>query len=999
MKKITALFLTFAMVLSFASASYAIYWDAYDKYQAEDIYALASAEDIAEKVSGNIYENNAAMMLKGNGAGDYYELAVPVLQKGKYEIVIGVRKGPDAPKIRLYFPDINQYVGDEIDLYAEKEAVEEIKIADWYLDTANKTRQFDFQIKGKNEKSSGYNMAIDWISIKYIEKFVATSAVTPYFDDVEAPVVQTVTPDFKWGQVYESGTGCTTHVVFHPTEKNLLYIGTDMGGCYRWDNDKYRWYPISDNIGSTYGSGYGNNDFSSCDALALDPNNPDIIYVAYGLKSRDDRPGGIVKSYDRGNTWVHTGFYEFFGANDTFRHMREAIQVDPQNSNIVYFATQRGDLYKSNDGITTWEKITNVPYTGERNVTFPRGIIFDTNSYDENGTKRIYVVVRNYGIIVTEDAGKTWNRLEGSPEHPYNMEIADDGTLLVTTENVGEGLWKYKEGKWENIAPDNSGTWHTAAIDSKNPDYMITVWYHGPTGSYNEWVYVTTDGGKNWELINDRVEKSFFSHRPEASAMFCNVSDIAMDPYNPSRVFMAGWNQLYMTEDIFAENTKFINYSRGIEHGVPQAVVTPPTGANLFVVALDYGGGRFTDITQYMEEQLFPKGAPKPTAFMESNPNFIVRAARKGGGFSTNNGIDWKYFDSMPNDNKDIGSVAVSCKPHHETGEPVIYMSSAKNPLAISFDYGTTWEEAQGIPVGSSVIQTDKNDPAVVYGLIDKVLYKSEDYGRNFTAIKENLGADLETSWNEKGTLWAIDADGKLVYSDDGGKTFTVTTAAERVDNFALGKEEKEGDDPAIYIMGKVDGTVGVFRSTDNGKSWVCYYDDDKEPTKLVSMINIGADRQYFGLVYIASNGRGIHYGYPSDKTDPFYANREHEIQVIVNKQPIIFDDTEPKLINDRTMVPMRRIFECMGAKVEWDEATQKITATRRVWDHWRDETTVIEMQIGSKTMYVNGEAKEMDVAPILDGDRTLIPVRFISESFDAKVDWDNDNQYVFVEM
>ncbi len=97
MKKITALLLTIAMVMSFATSSFAIYWDAYDKYQAEDIYALASAEGITEKVSGDIYENKTAMLLKGEKAGDYYELNVPVLQKGKYEIVIGVRKGPDAP--------------------------------------------------------------------------------------------------------------------------------------------------------------------------------------------------------------------------------------------------------------------------------------------------------------------------------------------------------------------------------------------------------------------------------------------------------------------------------------------------------------------------------------------------------------------------------------------------------------------------------------------------------------------------------------------------------------------------------------------------------------------------------------------------------------------------------------------------------------------------------------------------------------------------------------
>ncbi len=290
-------------------------------------------------------------------------------------------------------------------------------------------------------------MAIDWISIKYIGKFVATSAITPYFDDVEAPIVQTATPDFKWGQVYESGTGCTTHVVFHPTEKNLLYIGTDMGGCYRWDNDKYRWYPISDNIGSTYEKNYTNNDYSSCDALALDPNNPDIIYVAYGLKSRDDRPGGIIKSYDRGNSWVHTGFYEHFGANDTFRNSHEAIQVDPKNSNIVYVTTLRGDLYISNDGLATWEK-QKVPFEPERNVTFPRSIVFEPSAYNENGTTRAYIGVRNYGVMVTEDAGKTWKSLKAHLKCPGILKLQTTEHLLFQqkAQNRGSGNIRMANG-------------------------------------------------------------------------------------------------------------------------------------------------------------------------------------------------------------------------------------------------------------------------------------------------------------------------------------------------------------------------------------------------------------------------------------------------------------------------------------------------------------------------------------------------------------------------
>jgi len=112
--------------------------------------------------------------------------------------------------------------------------------------------------------------------------------------------------------------------------------------------------------------------------------------------------------------------------------------------------------------------------------------------------------------------------------------------------------------------------------------------------------------------------------------------------------------------------------------------------------------------------------------------------------------------------------------------------------------------------------------------------------------------------------------------------------------------------------------------------------------------------------------------------------NAEDSIGVIINGRTISFD-VEPQIINDRTFVPMRKIFQEMGASVYFDDdgKTQTITAIK-------DNKTVI-MQVGSKTMSVSGKTLIMDVAPTIIDSRTLIPVRAVSESLNATIEW-NDN-------
>lgn len=88
--------------------------------------------------------------------------------------------------------------------------------------------------------------------------------------------------------------------------------------------------------------------------------------------------------------------------------------------------------------------------------------------------------------------------------------------------------------------------------------------------------------------------------------------------------------------------------------------------------------------------------------------------------------------------------------------------------------------------------------------------------------------------------------------------------------------------------------------------------------------------------------------------------------------------DAAPMIQNDRTFVPFRALAEAFGAEVAYDEATQAVTA--------KLNGVEVVMTIGSATYTVNGAEKTADVAPFINGSRTMVPVRFAAEAFGIKV-------------
>ena len=109
-----------------------------------------------------------------------------------------------------------------------------------------------------------------------------------------------------------------------------------------------------------------------------------------------------------------------------------------------------------------------------------------------------------------------------------------------------------------------------------------------------------------------------------------------------------------------------------------------------------------------------------------------------------------------------------------------------------------------------------------------------------------------------------------------------------------------------------------------------------------------------------------------------------------MNKNGVVsLMDVAPCIRNSRTMVPLRAVGEAFGAAVEWVEATQTITMT------YRGKT--VTLKIGSPDMYVNGINVVLDTPAMIESDRTLVPLRAISEAFGADVEWVESTQTVYM--
>jgi len=100
----------------------------------------------------------------------------------------------------------------------------------------------------------------------------------------------------------------------------------------------------------------------------------------------------------------------------------------------------------------------------------------------------------------------------------------------------------------------------------------------------------------------------------------------------------------------------------------------------------------------------------------------------------------------------------------------------------------------------------------------------------------------------------------------------------------------------------------------------------------------------------------------------------------------IVDSDIPPIIMNDRSLVPVRAIFESLGAEVHWDSKERKVLVSYRGSD------------VDSHIAIVNGKETEMEVPAKIINDRTMVPLRFVGEQLNMNVGFDNDKKEISID-
>ena len=763
------------------------------------------------------------------------------------------------------------------------------------------------------------------MSVRPIKAVVALTAIfLCYPATAQAQSRNLTSQPYTWRNVQIVGGGFVDGIIFHPKEKGLRYARTDIGGAYRWNDQSKRWEPLLDwvsypdmnlmgvesiavdpsdpdrvyfacgtytnphtpngailrsrdrgrtfqrtNVPFKFGgneTGRGNGE-----RLAVDPNDGNILY----LGTRHDN---LWKSADAGATWNRV---------ISFPDVTEAPTAPTPGENPWVAAQTRG-----------------------AGIVF---VIFDPSSGAKaKPSSTIYAGVSLLGrdnVFRSTDAGKTWLPIPREPTQyrPHRAALASDGNLYIAYGTVpgpwrmpDGAVWKFntKSGEWADVTPEKPNAegfgWAAVSVDARNPQVLIASSFDrhvGGKGDHDD-IYRSTDGGGTWKPVLSSGATFDASLAPYVSDTPIHwMFDIEIDPFDSDHAMFTtgygGWETFDLSDVDRGKPTTWSVMSTGIEETVALDLLSPPQGAHLISAIGDYGGFVHWDLDKpspahSSQPPLF--GNTTSVACAESKPEVVVRVGRASGhhpglniGYSVDGGKTWQPPASMPQPDSALGNIAVSSDASTWVWTP------ERSPVYLTRDRGATWTESKGVPADSRII-ADRVNPQKFYGLdlFGGKLFLSTDGAATFLAQPLRLPNGLPKKATEthprgddrggqdriyatlgrEGDLWLAAFDG-LYHSADAGKTFTRFPDVQEIHAFGFGKAAPNQTSPALYLVGIVRGTRGIFRSDNSARTWV-RINDDQHQWGLI--LHITGDPKDYGRVYVGTHGRGIVYGDPATR-------------------------------------------------------------------------------------------------------------------------------------
>ncbi|MBN1791384.1 MAG: exo-alpha-sialidase, partial [Bacteroidales bacterium] len=615
------------------------------------------------------------------------------------------------------------------------------------------------------------------------------------------------TVPYVWKNVPYVGGGFVDGIVFHPTKKGLCYCRTDMGGAYRRNPKTLRWEPLLDWLS------YADRNLMGVESIALDPSDPNLLYLSCGTYTNPRTPNGaILRSNNRGRTFMRTDVPFKMGGNEDGRGNGERMMVDPNNGNIIYLGTRHAGLWKSTDAAVTWTRVESFPDVTEsapagmhdadsiaRWLRTNRGsgiifVLFDSQSGSiGKGSKVIYAgvsLMNRDNIYRSKDGGESWQPLPDQPVHyrPTHAVFATDGTLYITygnhpgpTRMTDGGVWKFntKNNEWKEITPDkpNPATrafgYAAVAVQHNNPEVLIVSSFNRYLVDNGEDIFRSTDGGKTWKKVfgnGGKIDSQLAPYTAHTGIHW--LFDLEIDPFNPDHALFTtgygGHETFNLTAMDKSKPTIWGIMSTGIEETVPLELLSPPKGAHLITAIGDYGGAVHWNLDQPASDNFSnPRfGNTNGIACAESKPEIIVRVGRatednpgKTIGYSLNSGRSWSPTDTLPHPLAALGDIAVSADGSAWIWSPDPvgggYGPGSRRqvlPVYVTADMGKTWNECNSIPGNTRVI-ADRVNPKVFYGIdiFSGKLFISHDAGKTFNIQAFELPGGLPAQSADRG--------------------------------------------------------------------------------------------------------------------------------------------------------------------------------------------------------------------------------------------------------
>jgi xyloglucan-specific exo-beta-1,4-glucanase len=673
-----------------------------------------------------------------------------------------------------------------------------------------------------------------------------------------------------FGNVTMGGGGYVTGIITCPSQQNLIYAKTDVGGAYRWEESTKSWIPLLD------WNSQDETTYQGVESLAIDPQSPGKLYILAGTSYWNGGKTAILRSSDYGATFAITDVTSKFKAsgNGANRQKGETLAVDPNKGSILFCGTRANGLFKSTDSGVTWNAVTSLNASlnvASDSISF---VIFEkTTSTPGNATQRIFVGVYRTGtnFFVSEDAGATWAGLAGSPTNslPQRCALAGDSYLYITYGNDANGaIMKYNttNGVWSNCSPSGAKTYCGISVCATNAQKLVatsySIWSYQPWG-YGDRIYVSINGGTNWNdiIANSKVTMSANGFPWIVNHAIHWAGTIEMDPFNSDRVFVGSGNGLFATENLNSGATvstwKFM--VKGLEETVPLDFISVPGGP--FITSIgDYGGFIHTDINISPATGSMSQSAG--FAYAAKKTNFIARVVNNGElYYSKQLPVTWIKFPSTP-EVMTNGKVAISAD-----GTNVLWKSmvGSVHKCYITTNLGANWTASTGLTFNCNPIADPENSSKFyAYNSSDGYLYASTDGGLNFARSGQpGTGGSLtfRAAPGFEGHIWVARGGSGVRYSINSGATFS-TGNLNVCDAIAFGKAAPGASYPTIFIWGKpTSGSVaGMYRSNNQGTNWVRVNDDAHEYGGRGNAGLIEGDKNVHGRVYMSSAGRGVAY-------------------------------------------------------------------------------------------------------------------------------------------